>query len=539
MARKRIELEIKIHPKLIESLKKHWFWGVIILTIFLRLPHLFEPFTYGDEGIYLTLGQALRKGLVLYRDIHDNKPPMLYIMAAIGNSFSTFRLMAFAWAFMTIIAFKRLAEVVFQAAEPTLPLKGKILFVIRRFFSRLTHSHGEEKRRNAVIISTLVFAILISIHTFEGNIANAENFFLLPIIFGFLAVLSPETKKSKPLEENPLFWLAAGLLFSFATLFKLPALFDLLALATFSLFWLKKENLKSSLTRLLFLGLGFIFPLLITVGHYALKGAFQQYLVAVLSQNIPYLASWTPGQAQMGGLPLGLLTRAALVGIIALFIYLNRKKLPLAFQLVVTWFAFSLFAALLSSRPYPHYLLQAMPAFSLGWGFLVLKKKNFKWLPLVLTVLIVFIMIGFRYYHYPNLEYYGNFYAFALRLKNQSDYFRYFGDHTPDIYRAATYICQHTRPEEKIFIWGNDPSIYALSHRLPVGRYTVSYHIIDFNGYQETLKALRASPPRYLILSTSESRSFPELFEFVFENYIPVKRFGRFHLFHRAFLARP
>ncbi len=51
---------------------------IILLMILLRIPSLFEPYWYGDEGIYLTLGQAIRKGLLLYRDIHDNKPPLLY-----------------------------------------------------------------------------------------------------------------------------------------------------------------------------------------------------------------------------------------------------------------------------------------------------------------------------------------------------------------------------------------------------------------------------------------------------------------------------
>jgi len=45
------------------------------------------------------------------------------------------------------------------------------------------------------------------------------------------------------------------------------------------------------------------------------------------------------------------------------------------------WFSFSLFAALLSSRPYPHYLIQVLPAFSLSFGFLALSKKWLKSIP--------------------------------------------------------------------------------------------------------------------------------------------------------------
>jgi hypothetical protein len=34
----------------------NWPSLLALLVLFLRLPALFEPFTYGDEGIYLTLG---------------------------------------------------------------------------------------------------------------------------------------------------------------------------------------------------------------------------------------------------------------------------------------------------------------------------------------------------------------------------------------------------------------------------------------------------------------------------------------------------
>src|SRR3989338_9802284 len=65
---------------------------VLFLFIFvLRLPSLMEPHRYADEEIYLTLGQGFRKGLVFYRDIHDNKPPLLYVIAALAGNLFWFR----------------------------------------------------------------------------------------------------------------------------------------------------------------------------------------------------------------------------------------------------------------------------------------------------------------------------------------------------------------------------------------------------------------------------------------------------------------
>src|SRR3990167_6055899 len=58
---------------------------ILGVVVFLRVPSLFEPYWYGDEGIYLTIGRAMRGGMELYKEVHDNKPPLLYVVAAIAG----------------------------------------------------------------------------------------------------------------------------------------------------------------------------------------------------------------------------------------------------------------------------------------------------------------------------------------------------------------------------------------------------------------------------------------------------------------------
>ena len=65
-------------------------------------PMFDHPHPYADEGIYLVLGQAFRKGLVFYRDIHDNKPPLLYITAGLAGSLQMFRLILLAWNLVNV-----------------------------------------------------------------------------------------------------------------------------------------------------------------------------------------------------------------------------------------------------------------------------------------------------------------------------------------------------------------------------------------------------------------------------------------------------
>src|SRR4030043_720965 len=66
----------------------NWLFFLLLLVIIFRIPNFFEPYSYGDETIYLTLGEGIKKGVTLYKNLHDNKPPLLYITAAAaGNLF--------------------------------------------------------------------------------------------------------------------------------------------------------------------------------------------------------------------------------------------------------------------------------------------------------------------------------------------------------------------------------------------------------------------------------------------------------------------
>lgn len=474
----------------------YWLYLLFGLTFFLRLPSLFEPFTYGDEGIYLTLGQALRKGFVFYRDIHDNKPPSLYLLAALANSFSYYRLILFIWAFVTIFMFFRLASLLFP------------------------------KRKLMVIIPTALFAILTSLHTFEGNVANAENFMMLPTIAGFYLFLKKGGKKI-----SWWLWLLIGGLFSLAALFKVPAAFDFAALFLLVILTSKKIN-RSLLSNSVLLVAGFLTPILATFVYYATKGALSQYLTAAFFQNLPYLSSWGMDKPQTVGLPLPLICRGVLLLTIVTFLFVRRDKTSTETKLIILWFSFALFAALLSTRPYPHYLLQTIPALTLSFGLFFHKDKQ-KIVPLILSVGLIAAFLFFKFWHYPNVSYYQNFYQFLLGTKTKDEYFAHFGNHTQALYQTAEFLKIHSQSHEKIFIWGTQPSLYALARRSPVGRYTTSYHIIDFNGYQETMATLTQNLPRYIIVDQEEKRFFPAFKFFIQDNYMLELQIGNFQIFHR------
>src|SRR3990167_3870089 len=123
----------------------NWLVGVLALVLLLRIPSFFEPYYYGDEMIYLTLGQGVRQGLTLYSQIFDNKPPLLYLAAAIAGNLFWFKAILAFWNLATIIIFWKLAE----------KLSAK-----------------------AAKIAVFIFALTTTLPLLEGNIANAELFMI-------------------------------------------------------------------------------------------------------------------------------------------------------------------------------------------------------------------------------------------------------------------------------------------------------------------------------------------------------------------------
>lgn len=489
-----------------------WLLGGGLLFLILKIPALFDPFTYGDEGIYLTLGLAARKGLTWYRDMHDNKPPLLYLIAALSGNFFTYRLIHVVWSWVTIVVFW---------------LMTKLIYPVNKKAQKLV---------------TLVFVILTSIPLFEGNVGNAENFMMLPTIAGFYLLYEWLKTRPKnkllgiPTRVDKITLLGIGTLFGLAALFKIPAGFDFTAAIAFVLVMLyrsKKDLLRITIVLALLIG-GFLLPMVISLGYYFVHGAGREYLWAAFGQNIPYLSSWQTGNHQgSSGFPTALLGRLWFTLAVAVGGWLLKNQVGRTAILAVIWFAFGWFGSLLSTRPYPHYLLQLMPPLCLSLGLWVSRRRLKNIIPLALAAGTLITFVAFGFWQYPISRYYARFYRFALTGQSPADYRQNFDPTAPEVYDTAAYIRQRTFPQERIFIWGTRPSIYALSERLPVGRYTAAYHIIDFEGTKETIKNLLEHQPRFLIVDREEKSPFSELAALIQNEYGLEKTVGSIKIYRR------
>src|SRR3989344_476702 len=94
---------------------------ILFLTFLFRLPSLFEPFWYGDEGIFAAVGRNLNLGGVLYQTAWDNKPPMIYLTyAAIFKFFGV----SMFWLHLTATIFVlATAAVIYEIAQSSIGKK--------------------------------------------------------------------------------------------------------------------------------------------------------------------------------------------------------------------------------------------------------------------------------------------------------------------------------------------------------------------------------------------------------------------------------
>lgn len=472
---------------------------LLLAVTLLRIPNLFEPYWYGDEGIYLTLGQAMRRGLTLYRDIHDNKPPLLYVIAAIAGTEFWFKFILIFWHLATIVIFYKLATLLFP------------------------------KHPKAPIVAAVLMALLTMLP--EGNIANGEIFMILPVIAGML-LLWRQRKK----------YFLAGILFSLGFLFKVPAAFDFAAAVTF--FALFQSHTIRGVFHNIFrkeialLSIGFIIPIVLSIVYYAANGALTPYLRSALLQNIGYLGSWSAGKQSLVATIThsGLVLRTLILGVLTIVLWITSRRFKLSkpLQFSAIWFLFALYGALLSERPYPHYLIQpAIPAVVLLTLVVYEKKKDAQLALLVLGVIGVFSYFNIGFWQYPVLSYYQNFLSWVMKQETTEQYFSYFGAGVLRTYQIAKFVKLMTGPEDRIFVWGDEPNIYALSERLPPGRYTVAYHVIDFNGYEETAAAIQSKKPTLIIILQEERRLFPQLSAKLVSEYVPVKQFSDAMVYQR------
>jgi len=509
-----------------------------VLLLALRIPNLSEPYWYGDEGIYLTLGQSLNKGARLYSEIIDHKTPLIYYLARVQTQLN-FRLLNIGWMLLTTIAFYYFAMKLLKSVKQT-------------------------------TFATFIFVILTTLPWLEGNIPNGELFVLGFVMWGALILsksnyfknfLNPELKiqtTKKTVLKNSIYLIVAGIFFGLGILTKVPAVLDLavfLSIGSFSFtnsFSAKQvsKSFKTLGNRIIELGLilfGTAIPIIASILYFIAIGSGQAYLDFGLLYNFRYAASWQlPFTSQLLQFLFTLQGKFLLLVVLILFLTLLKKFFKPKAQLIMSWFGLALFASLLSNRPYPHYFIQLVPPFALVLTLIV--KTKYAYLkklskPSVINILnvasqtglilvAVAVMLILNFSPYPTVKYYKNWYKLVTNQMSKEEYRQTFDYLMTDNYKAAEII--KSSGFKDLFIWGTNPMLYALSETQPTGRFTVSFHIKDFDAFGETARDVVKKQPMFIVVMDNEDHPFSEFKSFLYQNYYPnLTQFDHFTLWKK------
>lgn len=463
---------MKLLQQIFSKTECSFLFFLLLFFSFLRLPSLFEPLWYGDEGIYQVVGRAILDGRILYSGIWDNKPPLLYLTYALVNADQfLIRLLSYLAGMFSVYG---------------------LYLLTKELFSRPSIRY----------VSTALFAILFAIPATEANIANAENFMLVFLIFAGLLVFKstedtvPEKRKKK--------LLLAGLLMGTAFLYKTVAALDFAAFTLFLAFFslpkkivFNKNILTNTFRSVLPLLAGFALPILLTIIYFLLMGSLPAFLSAVFTNNISYV-----GYKNFYLFPQGLLVAKLLLLLgFVLLVFWKRASFLRTSLFIFLWFAFSFFNVFFSQRAYTHYLLVGIISFSLLCG-LVLSEKKYRFLSIILIIISLSATFSVFNLMKPQriFAYYINFISYTSGNTSTASYQSFFDKDVPEDYEVADFLKMHTKKGETMFLWGNSAQIYTLSNTLPPGRYAVAYHINSQEAINETQIAIDEKKPRFLII---------------------------------------
>lgn len=434
-------------------IKKYYFVLIpILIYILLRVPSFFESFWYGDEGIYAAVAKGLHEGKILYSQIWDNKPPLLYLIYYIGGFLGWPEGLVFV-RFLSMIS-------------------GLVtIYLLSKLVKDFTSKTGLQ-------LFLLTFtSVLIGSSLLEGNTANAEMFFIAfnvaglyllsrnksPFLVGFLAFLSFFIK-------TPGFVEAGLVILGFLII-------------TF------KEERKLPVLKATKIFLGFFPPLLVYLIVCYFQGNLGDFISTVFLQNARYAGELNPYVVVLGfeyepntAKTIILFLTLAITSIAYLKNEIDKKVLILTFV-----FSAELYAAMLSGRNYTHYLFLVVPGVILIGAYLLdhLEQKslynNFKFVGmffLLLQFTLVTFTRGEPITRYINpVTYYPDFIRKVTTGKSQGVTYAEEGNDIDTIIKLSAYINNNFSSYTNFYAYTDQSWIFPLIKRPYTNKFTVSYHI--------------------------------------------------------------
>ena len=447
---------------------------IILLALLLRFPWLYTTIEK-DEGEFGYVTWKFLSGDNLV-SMSTNKPPVLFMLYStpiylFGNSIVPVRIF------------------------------NNILFVISIFFFfKFTKQFFSKK---IALFSTLFYAVFMNIPIFEGYLAMPES-----LLMPFLLISLYSFKKYISSKEYLFLFISSA--FAFITvLIKHQAIFLYILLIS-GLFIYKEKN-KIEKIGVLF------FPLIVLVG---LGIIFLNEYIFLKILNLTFQPFFS-GYVSKGYILLiifegSLLLLFSIIGIKKVF---SKVKLTKNELFIIAFFIFTLIFSIIPPA-FGHYYLFLIPSLAIfsGIGIVyVLKTKQDKKLFFFLVIILVVLTGWLVLNHYPDSK---------LELGSFNYGWSSLKDYNQQIL-VSEYVKNVTLPEDRILIWGWEPTIYWLSERRNIFPFDyISCDNIPILFFDRILPA-KAKNAKVIIFLPDEKRKCDnrtiEIFSNITSDYNEVK----------------
>lgn len=433
-----------------------------------------------DEGEYAYVGQLILQGSLLYKDVYIMKMPGVYavyalLLAVFGQSHQGIHVGLLILNAVTIVL---------------------VFLLAKQLLNSL-----------AAVISASVFAVLSVSQSVHGIFANAEHFVIFFSVAGLLVFLKAAKSKSY------LKLFGAGVLLCLGFITKqYGVMFCILAVVYIAVDGLlqRKISWKPLIGKLLALSAGMASVLICLLLILVWSGVFKQFWFWTMEYAAAYVSQVPLSDA--GDILIrnfsGIFASAPLLWTISglgMIVIPAAKQIHRPDKLFLLLFAIFSFIAVCPSFFFrPHYFILVLPSAALLCGAAVWILSQ--WISVLFAnrlsvrpvmLLILSAVIGQSILHQSN-------YLFQMSTF-QVCRSTYWLNPFPESLPIASFIRDHTTPEDTIAIFGSEPQICFYARRRSASGYIYMYPLTEQHPFalqmqKEFVRQTEAQKPAYVVL---------------------------------------
>lgn len=517
---------------------------LLLLGAGLLLCLLAYPFGY-DQAVFAVAGElSVKHGAVTYRDFLDTKPPLIFTIYGVA-----------IWLFGHHEWAPRLFDAIVQALT---------LVYFYRVLLRST-------KDTTVAFGSVLLYIVLYVTSGFWMTGQAETFALLPIVW-ILSLSEQARNGTRALSKGILVGCASAILFLLKfTLLVVPA-GAVLYLVLYSDDGTYRNSIRFAFGAIasLTISLG------VVIGYMSWAGALRPFFETLAwlggyAGIDPVLGAHTIGELYFRQFPLAVVTALLPTTLVLAFVGIFRNRRSEArpatiYSHLLIQLGFGLFSVLYERKFFPYHFSRVYFAFVpfvvLGtrsaWALTaeyLSSIRNLRGIQRSLRQTAVLGITAIAVFYSPLVRIVTNpLYWAQLRLKGgdagAAADSKFGGLYYADQERAASELKSALRPNETIFLWGNNVGLYFRTEVEPRTICLTNTPLVTSwtpQTWKDTLlRQLQSAPPRFFVCETNDARPYitgdtldsrqhleqwSELASFVHTNYHDWKTVGHFVIY--------